>query len=192
MGTIKREPAIRMFSLMMVLTMLISMVPLAVSATTGKTDVPGKVYEFDKDSHYEFSDSERYSDTSESNTYGSFSVSGNIASVDSKDGIPAYEVADGNLSFFYNYSDSMLNADLDSWHLVEDKSKKVNDLTLDSNVLKGAIVLQTSKDRVNWINVGMTTNAFADTPVRTDAIYNTTDVQLIKGFVSEPIVEIIL
>ena len=164
---------------MMVLTMLISIVPLAVSATTGKTDVPGKVYEFDKDSHYEFSDSERYSDTSESNTYGSFSVSGNIASVDSKDGIPAYEVADGNLRFFYNYSDSMLNADLDSWHLVEDKSKKINDLTLDSNILKGAIILQTSKDRVNWVNVGTTTNAFADTPVRTDAIYNTTDVQLI-------------
>ena len=50
MGTIKREPAIRAFSLMMVLTMLISIVPLAVSANTGKTDVPGKVYEFDKDS----------------------------------------------------------------------------------------------------------------------------------------------
>lgn len=30
MGTIKREPAIRAFSLMMVLTMLISIVPLAV------------------------------------------------------------------------------------------------------------------------------------------------------------------
>lgn len=181
MGTIKREPAIRAFSLMMVLTMLISIVPLAVSANTGKTDVPGKVYEFDKDSHYEFTDSDRYADSSESNTYGSFSVSGNIASVDSKDGVPAYEVEDGNLRFFYNYSDSMLNADLDFWHLVEDKSKKVNDLTLDSNVLKGAIILQTSKDRVNWVNVGTTTNAFADTPVRTDAIYNTTDVQLING-----------
>lgn len=85
---------------MMVLTMLISIVPLAVSANTGKTDVPGKIYEFDKDSHYEFAGSDRYSDIGESNTYGSFSISGNIASVDSKDGVPAYEVADGNLSFF--------------------------------------------------------------------------------------------
>lgn len=181
MGTIKRDPAIRAFSLIMVLTILISTLPFAASATTGKTDVPGKIYEFDKDSHYEFADSERYSDASESNTYGSFSVRGNIASVNSKDGIPAYEVADGNLSFFYNYTDTILNADLDSWNLVEDKSKKVNDLTLDSNILKGAIILQTSKDRVNWINVGTTTNVFADTPVRTDAIYNTTDVQLING-----------
>lgn len=181
MGKVKRYPTIRAFALIMMVTMLIRTLPLAASATTGKTDVPGKIYEFDKDSHYEFADSERYSDASESNTYGNFSISGNIANVDSKDSVPAYEVADGNLSFFYNYTDTILNADLDSWHLVEDKSKKVNDLTLDSNILKGAIILQTSKDRVNWVNVGTTTNAFADTPVRTNAIYNTTDVQLING-----------
>ena len=181
MGTIKRESAIRTFSLIMVLTILISTLPFAASAATGQTDVPGKIYEFDKDSHYEFADCKTYFDASESSTYGSFFISGNIASVDSKEGIPAYEVADGNLSFFYNYTDTILNADLDSWHLVEDKSKKVNDLTLTSNIMKGAIILQTSKDRMNWINVGTTTNAFADTPVRTDAIYNTTDVQLING-----------
>ena len=51
MGTIKRESAIRAFSIIMVLTMLISIVPLAASATTGKTAVPGKVYEFDKDGY---------------------------------------------------------------------------------------------------------------------------------------------
>lgn len=181
MDIIKRNPTIKGICLLTVLAMLIGLVPLTVTATTGITDVPGKVYEFDKDGHYEFADSDRYADSSESNTYGSFSVSGNIASVNSKDGIPAYEVTEGNLRFFYNYSNSMLDADPDSWHLVEDKSKKVNDLTLDSNVLKGAIILQTSKDRVNWINVGTTTNAFADTPVRTDAIYDTTDVQLING-----------
>ena len=146
MGTIKRESAIRTFSLIMVLTILISTLPFAASAATGQTDVPGKIYEFDKDSHYEFADCKTYFDASESSTYGSFFISGNIASVDSKEGIPAYEVADGNLSFFYNYTDTILNADLDSWHLVEDKSKKVNDLTLTSNIMKGAIILQTSKD----------------------------------------------
>lgn len=80
MVTIKRESAIRAFPLIMVLTVLISTLPFAASATTGQTDVPGKIYEFDKDSHYEFADSE-YSDASESNTYGIFSVSGNIASI---------------------------------------------------------------------------------------------------------------
>ncbi len=181
MDIIKRNPTIKVICLLTVLAMLIGIAPLTVTATTSITDVPGKVYEFDKDGHYEFADSDRSADSSENNTYGSFSVSGNIASVDSKDGVPAYEVAEGDLSFFYNYTDSILNADLDSWHLVEDKSKKVNGQTLDSNIMNGAIILQTSKDRLNWINVGITTNAFADTPVRTDAIYKTTDVQLING-----------
>lgn len=181
MGKIKRDTAERGFALLMAIAMLISILPLATSATTGKTEVPGKVYEFDQDSHYEFTDSDTYFDVGEDNTYGIFSVSGNITNVSSKDGVTAYEVADGNLDFFYNHSDTILNADLDSWHLVEDKSKKVNDLTLDSNIMKGAIILQTSKDRNNWINVGITTNAFSDTPVRTDFIYTTTDVQLING-----------
>ena len=181
MDTIKKAYVFRVISVILALTMLIGVLPFVALATTGNTRVPGKVYEFDKDNQYGFSNSDRYSDASESNTYGIFSVSGHITGVDSKDGVSAYEVAEGNLSFFYNHTDTILNADLDSWHLVEDKSKKVNDLTLDSNILKGAIILQTSKDRVNWINVSTTTNAFADTPIRTEAIYNTTDVQLING-----------
>lgn len=73
MVTIKRESATRAFSLIMVLTILISTLPFASSATTGQTDVPGKIYEFGKDSHYEFADSE-YSDASESNTYESIRI----------------------------------------------------------------------------------------------------------------------
>lgn len=181
MGTIKRNPAIKALSLMIVATILVGMLVLDVTASINKTDVPGKVYEFDKSSHYEFDESDTYSNVNESNTYGKFSVSSNIANVGNREGVPAYEVVDGSLSFFYDYTDTILNADLDSWHLVEDKSKRVNDLTLGSNIMKGAIIIQTSRDRMNWINVATITNAFADTPVRTDAIYNTTDIQLING-----------
>ena len=85
------------------------------------------------------------------------------------------------MALFYNYGDSMLNADEDSWHLIEDKSKKVDTLTLDGNIMKGTIILQTSKDQKTWIDVDSITNAFSDTPIRTSAIYNTTDVQLING-----------
>ena len=47
--------------------------------------------------------------------------------------------------------------------------------------MKGAIILQTSKDRKTWIDAEVITNAFSDTPIRTSSIYSATDVQLING-----------
>lgn len=179
-GAIPRK-SIRFASLLLVMVMLFSNLPITALATTGKTEVQGKFYEFDKDSHYEFSESDFCTETGTSNTYGTFSISGNISNVGTNGGVPSYEVSEGNLALFYNYGDSMLNADEDSWHLIEDKSKKVDTLTLDGNIMKGTIILQTSKDQKTWIDVDSITNAFSDTPIRTSAIYNTTDVQLING-----------
>ncbi len=161
--------------------MVLCLFPVTAFAENGKTDVAGKVYEFDKDSHYEFHENGTSVMTSTDNTYGAFYISGNVSAVSEKAGVPAYEVADGNLAFFYNYGDTVLNAGEDSWHLVDDKSKKVADMTLDSNIMKGAIILQTSKDRKNWVDVETIYNAFSDTPIRTSSIYSTTDVQLING-----------
>lgn len=98
-----------------------------------------------------------------------------------KDGIPMYEVTEGNLKFFYNYGDTLLNAGEDSWHLIEDKSKKIDALKLDDNILKGTIILQTSTDGLNWVDVVSMTDAFNKTPIRTESIYETKDVQLING-----------
>lgn len=154
---------------------------LTAFAAPAKTEVPGQVYEFGKDSHYEFSDSQDSISSESADTYGTFSIGGEVSDVTTKNGIPAYEVTEGNLKFFYNYGDTLLNADEDSWHLIEDKSKKIDDLKLEENILKGAIILQTSTDRLNWIDVVSMTNAFNETPIRTESIYETKDVQLING-----------
>lgn len=143
--------------------------------------VPGKIYEFEKDNHYEFSSTKEFVETGSDNTYGTFSVSGEITNMSTKNGIPAYEVAEGNIQFFYNHGSTLLNTEEDSWHLIEDKSKKVDDLKLDENILKGAIILQTSTDRLNWVDVVSMTDAFNKTPIRTESIYETKDVQLING-----------
>ena len=161
--------------------MLLSIFSMVAFAADGKIEVTGNVYEFDKDSHYEFHESGSSSKTGTDNTYGTFYISGEISAVSEKGGVPSFEVADGNLALFYNYGDTMLNADADSWHLVEDKSKKIADVTLDSNIMKGAIILQTSKDRNNWTDVEITYNAFSDMPIRTSSFYSTTNVQLING-----------
>lgn len=151
------------------------------SASNGKIEVSGKVYSFDEDSDYEFHESDTFTKSEDSDTYGTFFINGNISNIGVRDGVPSYEVSDGNLVFFYNYGDTLLNADVDSWHLTEDKSKEVADMTLDSKIMKGAIIFQTSRDRRNWIDVKTVTNAFSDTPIQTSSIYSSSDVQLING-----------
>lgn len=54
---------------------------------------------------------------------------------------------------------------------------------MDSKIKKGAIVIQTSKDRTNWVTVNSITNAFED-PASTDIkkpIYTAKDIELING-----------
>lgn len=171
----------RIITLMVTTILVLSTFAITTFAASAKTEVPGQIYEFGKDSHYEFSDSKNFVSSENADTYGIFSISGEISDVITKDGIPAYEVTEGNLKFFYNYGDKLLNAEEDSWHLIKDKSKKIDNLKLDENILKGAIILQTSTDRLNWVDVISMTDAFSKTPIRTESIYETKDVQLING-----------
>ncbi len=160
---------------------LLCLLPESAFAESGKIEVAGKIYEFDKDSSYEVQESNAYEETDDNNTYGTFFVNGSVSDINEKSGVPAYEVSDGNLIFYYNYGDTVLNAGEDEWHLVDDKSKKADGINLPSDIMKGAIIIQTSKDGENWVNVDAACNAFGDTSIRTSSIYTTTDVQLING-----------
>lgn len=85
------------------------------------------------------------------------------------------------MNIFYDYGDTKLNANEDAWHLINDESDMVADIKLDSDIMKGAIILQTSKDRKNWVAIQTIYSAFSDTPIRTSSIYSATDVELING-----------
>ena len=182
MGTIRKSVWIKKGILAFFVACFISSIfPVAILAEEGRAEVVGKLYEFDEDSNYEFHEKAKPQDTTNDNTYGLFSICGNISNVGEKSNVPSYEITDGKLDFYYNYSDAVLNAGEDEWHLVDDKSKKVADMKLDSNIMKGAIIIQTSNDRKNWINLETICNAFSDTPIRTKPIYSSKDVQLING-----------
>lgn len=163
-----------------VLTLFSSTYTMAFAAG-GNQAVAGKVYEFDKDSHYEFSSSKPAASTDKADTYGVFSVAGNISEVFTQNGVPGFRMSEGKLSILYSYTDKKLNAGDDEWHLVDDKSKKVDVLTLGSDIKKGTIIVQTSRDCLNWINVGNASNVFEENPVNTDPIYTAQDIQIING-----------
>lgn len=164
-----------------VLAALFCLIPVAAYAEDSKTVVTGKVYCFDKDSRYEIQSSETFAVSDVDNTYGTFSISGNIDNVGTHNNVPAYEVSAPTLFFYYNYSDTLLMADPDSWHLYQDNSKEVDGLSLDAPVQNGTIIIQTSVDQKNWLTVDTIANAFEDIPVRTSSIYSSTDVQLVNG-----------
>lgn len=163
------------------LVLFVGTAPISTYAEAEKNTIVGKVYEFDEDNDYEFSKVEKSTASDKADTYGSFSVSGKIGNVTEKNGIPSYEVDSGNLNIYYTYSDTFLKADEKSWHLIDDKGKKIGGKKLDEKILKGAIILQTSKDRKNWTDVKTLTNVFSEKPIRTEALYKTTDVQILNG-----------
>lgn len=171
----------RIMAVLLSAIIVLSSFSTPVFAEEGKTEVDGRIYTFDKKSDYEFSASDDYKSTEAADTYGVFSVSGNITNISNKDGVPAYEIANGNLKLFYTYTDSILKAEEKSWHLIDDKGKTIDDKKLSEKIMKGAIILQTSKDRKNWVDVSCNTDVFNKTPIKTDEYYTTKDVELLNG-----------
>ena len=169
------------YAVAVLVTAMVLFTTLGISVYAGgKTGVSGKLYEFDK-GHYEFSKSEEFANTGTNNTYGKFSVQGNFTRETDKSGVPSFAVTDDNFALFYDYDDKKLNADVDSWHLVDDKSKKVDAITLDSNIMKGALILQISADGKSWNTVQSVTDAFQTTPKSSKAIYTCSEMQLQNG-----------
>ena len=138
--------------------------------------VPANVYDLDKDSNYVIGEAS----PSTSSAIGTLSIKGVVKVSDEMNSFPAYEVRDGNAAFAYRISSSILNHAEDEWHLIDDKTKKVNGLTLDSNILSGALILQTSLDGVTWTEDILMSDIFAD-DTDTDEFYTTKDVQLQNG-----------
>nr|WP_288684221.1 hypothetical protein [uncultured Anaerobutyricum sp.] len=178
---IKKKLYMQLSTMILCVVALTTLYSVNAFTKSEKNAIVGKVYEFDKNDDYDISESDKSSSTDKVETYGKFSLLGNIRNVSEKNGVPAYEVTSGNLDLYYTYSDALLKAEEKKWHLVADKGKKLDGNKLDKKILKGAIIIQTSKDRKNWTDIKCLTNAFDDEPVRTETLYKTTDVQILNG-----------
>lgn len=178
---IKKKLYMQISTMILCVVALTTIYSVNTFAKSEKNEVVGKVYEFDKNDDYDISESDKFSFTDKVATYGELSLFGNIGNISEKNGVPAYEVTSGNLDLYYTYSDALLKAEEKKWHLVADKGKKLDGNKLDKKILKGAIIIQTSKDRKNWTDIKRLTNAFEDEPVSTETMYKTTDVQILNG-----------
>lgn len=163
-------------SVMIALVMILSMFPMVASAANENIEVPGNVYDLEKDSHYVLGENS----PSASASIGALSIGGNVKVSSEVNSFPAYDVTNGNATFSYAIKPEVLTRDETEWHLIDDKSKKVNDLTLNTNVLSGALILQTSLDGITWTEDVMMSDIFRNES-DTDGFYATKDVQLQNG-----------
>ena len=138
--------------------------------------IPANVYDLDKDSKYVI---EGIS-PSKSSAIGTLSIDGDVRASMNGNSFATYEVANGNASFTYNVSSDVLNRAEEEWHIIEDKSNKVNGLTLNDDILTGALILQTSLDGTTWTEDVLMSDIFgAETNM--DGFYTANDIQLQNG-----------
>ena len=170
--------------LVLCLSLIVAFPAAEAWAANSTTKVDGKVYEFGKDNDYMFSQETQYTSSGGTSTYGEFGLHNSTSSLTStgkKNGVPSFTVSEGTISISYTYTDRLLNASENEWHLIEDKEKNVDIFKLDSNIMIGAFILQRSIDHLNWSDVSIQTNVFANTPVQNAALYETLDVELLNG-----------
>lgn len=170
-------------SMCMILYLLGCWQPYIITASAKETSsvVQGNVYVFSGDAHYEFSAATDSSGTIESNTFGTFMILGDVRDTGTEIGMPDYFVDSETVRFCYSYDQSRLNVAETEWHVVDDKSKKINTLSLDKNILSGAILVQSSKNGVDWITDVTMTDIFTEDSSLVDPFYEASRIQLENG-----------
>ena len=147
-----------------------------------KIMVPGTIYGCDSSGNYAFNKAQSISYTKDgAETAGTFFLQGAFVKEDKKDRIPAYGVDGTEVKLYYTYEDGLLTAPRESWHLVSDGGKEINDLKLNEPIQKGMLVLQSSKDGKKWRTEKELSNMFEDVPVQSESFYGTSDIQVNKG-----------
>ena len=145
-------------------------------------DVTGDYYEFEEKSHYEYSSTDSSNKAVlELNTSGTLSIIGDFDEDTGANNLPVYTIKDGNLSISYDFNSSSIEVEEAEWHLVDDKSKKVDDLVLEDNVMQGALIIQSSLDGETWLEDVIITDIFSEETILEDILYVTKDIQQQNG-----------
>ena len=176
--------------------------PQTAYAEDNLTEIGGQVYIVeDEEGGFAYTD-QKVEDSSSSNTYGTFSLSGDLKKTADVNGFTAFNAVgnvdeatgedNSEIAFVYQYDDSLLNADeTKEWKLYSDSSKKIGDIDLGEKVENGAIVFQSSFDGKNWNTDQFYTNVFEDLSENSsDPFYTTTVNQLVNETVINPPAEL--
>jgi len=171
-------------SILLVMIIALSIVMRTNAITVCAQDeqvISGKEYKFNNDNDYKFSVGGYIGKIPNGSQYGTLSLKGDYKKLSDKNGFAAYEVSSGNIELNYLLAWNLKFAAQKDWHLTEDKSQKVNDINLDSQILTGAIIVQSSFDGNKWATDDVYTNITESSSSFRTMFYQTKNIQQING-----------
>lgn len=186
----KRSFAMKSFKIVLAVSFLISGLAIhmhqRVSANRIETEIPGKHYIFGEDDDFSFSGQNGTLDS----MFGSLKISGADYTVDENNGYTniainkdyVEEDVDYNLDFTYSYnSNPLLNDNDNQWHVFSSKSDEIDNIELDGKIKKGALVLQISRDNLNWYTQYERHNILEEDKYGIQSFYQTLSLHLVNG-----------
>lgn len=171
----KRIP--RFLWTMMVLIVLILIFATSVSAKEVRLTVTGATHAFEKNAHYEISVSTKSNEA----PLGVLSLSGDMKEDGSMGNYRKYTVNQGVFSICYTFDPDAFPEDIMAWHISDDKTKQVNDVKLEKDILAGALIVQSSRDGELWQTEVSLTNIFAQDNEHQNSVFTANDIQLQNG-----------
>lgn len=188
---IEKRIVVAVLTAVVLLTSIFPVNGIAVYAKDTIASISGKLYEFAEKSEYEYSSNTSTQTIANSGELGAFSISGDIKAIQDVNGFKAYQVQhtdvmerkgkEGIVKLSYVIGNKLKGAAETDWHIVEDKTSKVDGLKLDEKILSGAIILQTSLDGKNWITDMNRTNIAGDKSEYESNFYDTKGIQQVNG-----------
>lgn len=133
------------------------------------------LFTFDNDSY-------RFSEAKVDNTHsvlGSFSIQGKYKK-STEEIIPEYNVDSGNLRFTYEWK---YNADEseNQWYIGLGNNKKIDLYDIEKKMGTGTIIIQSSKDKINWSTNDVVCNFIEELCSNKKYIYETNEIQINSG-----------
>ena len=171
----KINKTVRIIACVMIAILMVGAFRMSVYAQEKSCSPSGMYYSFSEKDSYQIDNNS--TGTEMINSIGTFSVSGDIEDK----GNNIFYVQSGNMNISYKANLNNLEKDAKKWHLTEDKSKTVNEIKLDSNILKGAIIVQSSLDGKEWITDKVILDAFSDEETIPNTLFTTKDIQQLNG-----------
>ena len=154
-------------------------------------NISGKMYEFNEKSEYEYSSGVPTEIDVRSDKLGAFSISGDVKPIADVNGFEAYQIqhvdvverndGEGIVKLFYALENTLIGATETDWHIVDDKTDKVNGEKLEEKILSGSIILQTSLDGETWITDVVKTNIARNKSEFESNFYDTNGIQQVNG-----------
>ena len=170
--------------LLMALLMAVGIGGMSVQAAEEQktTTVFGKIYDCDPDRNYVYSDPLSIMFTGASSpAFGTLSLEGKVVKEGKQGNYVSYGVDGETAALSYSCNGKYITAMQEQWHLFSDDGKIIGDLELNEKIQLGSIVLQSSKDGVNWRKDVELTNVFEKGTGQPGKFSTMRDIQLNNG-----------